>query len=95
MAAGGLAIPSSNSNDAPLSATSPIPLSPIPGGNGYSYSTSAPGTGLMGGAVGNGHMDLLSDDPYAQLADLDFSGTVGYQTDAPRPQGAGREDLLF
>jgi hypothetical protein len=39
----------------------------------------------------------ISDD----LADLDFSmsmsgaGGGGYQADVPRPQGAGREDLLF
>ena len=79
--AGGLAV---DNSQWPLGATSPLPVSPIPGG----------GQDLM-----------MSDDPYAQLADLDFnfmstpSNTMGmgmgYQTDAPRPQGAGREDLLF
>lgn len=41
----------------------------------------------------------LPDDPYAQIADLDFggmngAGNGGYETDRPRPRG-GEEDLLF
>ena len=39
----------------------------------------------------------FSDDPYGQLADLEFingSAGGGYQTDQPRPRGAN-EDLLF
>ncbi len=42
----------------------------------------------------------VTDDPYGELADLDFGnggimGTGGgYETDIPRPRG-GEEDLLF
>ena len=42
----------------------------------------------------------VNDDPYGQLADLDFGGGAGtgggYETDMPRPRGGGvEEDLLF
>jgi hypothetical protein len=44
--------------------------------------------------------NTANDDPYGQLADLDFGGGAGvgtgggYETDMPRPRGAD-EDLLF
>lgn len=60
----------------------------------------APAQAETNGANGNGmHASpttAKSDDPYAQLADLDLLGGGGdYQADVPRPRGAAREDLLI
>ena len=54
-------------------------------------------SGPINGLTDDDLQSRVSDDPYGQLADLDFAngGTGGgYETDMPRPRG-GDEDLLF
>ncbi|WVO14027.1 hypothetical protein L204_101652 [Cryptococcus depauperatus] len=71
-----------------------VPLRPV----ANAHVPAAQASPLLSTTLPQAGQGLVGDDPYGQIADLDFNeisgGVGGYQTDIPRPRGA-EEDLLF